>query len=53
MKGVPSSPQCGYSNFAVEILKFYGVKNFEAVDVLADAVLREELKKYSNWPTFP
>jgi len=23
MKGVPQHPQCGYSNFVVEVLKYY------------------------------
>lgn len=53
MKGTPVQPLCGYSNYAVQVLKHYQVKDYHSVDVLSDAVLREEIKKYSNWPTFP
>ena len=53
MKGTPVAPSCGYSNYAVEILKFYKIKDYTSVDVLKDNILREEVKKYSNWPTFP
>lgn len=28
MKGVPQSPMCGYSNYAVEVLKFYCKNNY-------------------------
>jgi glutaredoxin-related protein len=27
MKGSPEMPMCGFSNFAVELLKFYSKKN--------------------------
>lgn len=53
MKGTPAAPMCGYSNYAVQILSFYKVQSYHSVDVLADPLLREELKNYSNWPTFP
>lgn len=26
MKGTPSAPRCGYSNYVVELLKKYGIK---------------------------
>ena len=35
------------------MLKFYGVKDYKDVDVLTDEVVREGIKKYSNWPTIP
>jgi monothiol glutaredoxin len=34
------------------VLTTLGVK-FKGVDVLADPVLREEIKNFSNWPTIP
>eukprot|EP01132_Coremiostelium_polycephalum_P004717 gene4717-5891_t len=52
MKGTPDSPMCGFSNTAVRILDATGA-NFTAHNVLADEVLREQIKKYSNWPTIP
>ncbi len=53
MKGVPKRPMCGYSNFAVELLKKYQVHDFRGVNVLEDNRLRETVKVFSNWPTFP
>ena len=46
-------PRCGFSNYVVQIFKFYGVKQFKDVNVLEDEVLREQIKVYSNWPTIP
>ena len=34
MKGDRKMPRCGFSNYVVQILKFYGVKEYKAVDVL-------------------
>ncbi len=53
IKGTKKMPRCGFSNYAVQIMKFYGVSNYKDVDVLADEQMREGMKKYSNWPTFP
>jgi monothiol glutaredoxin len=52
MKGNPAMPQCGFSAAVVSILKQTGVK-FESFNILADQELREGLKEYSSWPTFP
>jgi monothiol glutaredoxin len=53
MKGTPTTPQCGFSNYAIQVLNHYKVKNFYFYNILEDAYLREELKKYSDWPTYP
>lgn len=55
IKGSRSAPQCGFSQRVVGILEAHGA-DFESVDVLDEEYnygLRETLKKYSNWPTFP
>ena len=52
MKGNPAMPQCGFSAAVVGILKETGVP-FETCNILADQELREGLKTYSNWPTYP
>ncbi|OVA02720.1 Glutaredoxin [Macleaya cordata] len=55
IKGSRSAPLCGFSQRVVGILEGEGV-DFESVDVLDDEHnfgLREKLKSYSNWPTFP
>ena len=52
MKGNPAMPQCGFSAAVVGILKEAGVP-FESYNILADPELREGLKAYSSWPTYP
>ena len=52
MKGNPAAPRCGFSNKTVALLNEQGVK-FESFDILSDNMVREGLKKYSNWPTYP
>jgi monothiol glutaredoxin len=52
MKGTRQFPACGFSNTVVQILKKEGAQ-FETFNILADAEIRQGLKDYSNWPTFP
>ena len=52
MKGTPDFPQCGFSAKVCGILKACG-KRFAFVNILEDPELRDGLKSYSNWPTFP
>ncbi|XP_052171869.1 bifunctional monothiol glutaredoxin-S16, chloroplastic [Diospyros lotus] len=55
IKGSRSTPLCGFSQRVISILETEGV-DYESVDVLDEEYnsgLRETLKKYSNWPTFP
>jgi monothiol glutaredoxin len=53
MKGTPQFPQCGFSANAANILKACGITSFLSVNVLESAELRDGLKTYANWPTFP
>jgi monothiol glutaredoxin len=52
MKGTPDFPQCGFSGRAVQILEQCGV-DFAYVNIFEDPELRESLKTYAQWPTFP
>jgi len=52
MKGTREMPQCGFSSRVVQLLNSYKVR-YETVDVLSDPELRQALKEFSNWPTFP
>ncbi|KAK8518165.1 hypothetical protein V6N13_027646 [Hibiscus sabdariffa] len=55
IKGSRSAPMCGFSQRVIAILESQGV-DYESVDVLDEehnCGLRETLKQYSNWPTFP
>ena len=53
MKGTPQFPQCGFSALAVQVLNACGVKDFAAVNVLADEGIRQGVKEFANWPTIP
>ena len=53
MKGTPQFPQCGFSGATVPMLQACGVRDFAAVDVLADPDIRAGIKAYANWPTIP
>ena len=52
MKGTPQFPQCGFSMRTVEALKACGAE-FHSVDVLAEPEVRQNLPRFSDWPTFP
>ena len=52
MKGTPEFPQCGFSGQVVQILNHLGVP-FKGVNILESDELRQGVKDYSNWPTFP
>lgn len=52
MKGCPSEPKCGFSRTLVEILNETGLQ-FDTFDILQDEDVRQGLKKFSNWPTYP
>ncbi|KAF8400689.1 hypothetical protein HHK36_013989 [Tetracentron sinense] len=66
MKGVPDVPQCGFSSLAVRVLRVYSnilaqVNSFlttaevpvSSRNILEDPELKNAVKAFSNWPTFP
>ena len=52
MKGTPDFPQCGFSAQTVAALRACNAQ-FAHVNIFEDPELREGLKRYSNWPTYP
>ena len=52
MKGTPDFPQCGFSAQTVAALRAVGAP-FHAVNIFEDLELRDALKRFSNWPTYP
>jgi Grx4 family monothiol glutaredoxin len=52
MKGTPSSPQCGFSRQLVALLRENGVR-YGFFNILADDEVRQGLKEFADWPTFP
>lgn len=52
MKGDPTEPKCGFSRQIIELLNSNSVQ-FGHFDILSDNEVRQGLKKYSDWPTYP
>ena len=52
MKGTRHFPQCGFSATVVQILNDL-VPEYQTVNVLKDADVREGIKEFSSWPTIP
>lgn len=52
MKGEPMMPMCGFSATTVDVLSKYDI-DFKSYNILLDNELRQGLKTYSQWPTFP
>lgn len=52
MKGSSEMPQCGFSANVCKILNHLGV-SYNTFNILGDMDVREGLKQFSNWPTYP
>ena len=52
MKGTADMPQCGFSANVVKILNHVGV-SFNTFNILSDMDIRDGVKQYSSWPTYP
>jgi len=52
MKGSPDFPQCGFSAQAVAALRACNAE-FASFNIFEDPEIREGLKAFSNWPTYP
>lgn len=52
MKGTKDFPMCGFSARTVALLQDAGT-DFRDVNILEDEDLRQGLKEFSDWPTYP
>ena len=52
MKGTPDFPQCGFSAQTAAALAACKAR-YAHFNIFEDPELREALKAYSNWPTYP
>ncbi|WP_150048647.1 MULTISPECIES: Grx4 family monothiol glutaredoxin [Methylomonas] len=52
MKGTPDFPQCGFSGRVVQVLQACNA-DYRAINIFEEPEVREALKSYSNWPTYP
>eukprot|EP01083_Nonionella_stella_P216381 777873_1 len=56
MKGTPTQPKCGFSRQSIELLSSKKSNQqiiFKTFNILNDDEVRQGLKTYSDWPTFP
>eukprot|EP00736_Rhodelphis_marinus_P002713 Rmarinus@m.10071 len=53
MKGSPNEPRCKFSRRMMELLKEQNITTFGHFDILQDEDVRQGLKAFSHWPTFP
>jgi Grx4 family monothiol glutaredoxin len=52
VKGDRNTPKCGFSKQLIQILNDTKVA-YETFDILTDEEVRQGLKTYSDWPTYP
>lgn len=52
MKWTPEMPSCWFSSKAVQILLDSDIY-FESFDIYSDEEIRQWLKLYKSWPTYP
>ncbi|GAW86569.1 monothiol glutaredoxin [Bathymodiolus platifrons methanotrophic gill symbiont] len=52
MKGSPDFPQCGFSGQVIQAMQACRAK-FMYINIFEDQEVREALKEYSQWPTYP
>lgn len=52
MKGEKNQPLCGFSAGVVEVLNKLNI-DFVGINILANQDLRNFMKEFSNWPTYP
>ena len=53
IKGTLDTPKCKFTRRLVESLKPFEYRNIKTFNILEDERIRQWLKFYSNWPTFP
>lgn len=52
VKGTRNAPMCGFSKGVMDVFDQLGAE-YNTVDVLADPMIREGIKKFTSWPTIP
>ena len=52
IKGTRETPRCGFTRQLIDIMNGTGVE-YETFDILSNEEVRQGLKTYSNWPTYP
>ncbi|KAI5154964.1 monothiol glutaredoxin [Nematocida parisii] len=56
IKGTPNMPQCKFTRELINMLKEEGLvaeSDYKSVNVLDSVTVREKIKEYGDWPTYP
>lgn len=53
IKGTLEAPRCKFTRRLVNVVNEKGYRNIKTFDILGDERIRQWLKFYTQWPTFP
>ncbi len=53
IKGTPETPKCGFTRQLIELLNQANITGYKTFDILEDENVRQKLKEYSSWQTYP
>lgn len=52
IKGSPEAPRCGFTRELLSLLDSHAIE-YGYFDILQDETVRQGLKEFSSWPTYP
>ncbi len=53
IKGSPETPKCGFTKELILLLSKANITEYKTFDILQDENVRQKLKEYSSWQTYP
>ena len=56
IKGTPLAPRCGFTSQLIKLLSDHQLRpavHYDTFDILSDERIRQELKEWAQWPTYP
>jgi len=53
IKGTPETPRCGFTKELINLLSKANITDYKTFDILQDENVRQKLKEYSSWQTYP
>ena len=53
IKGTPEAPRCGFTRELIQLLNKANITDYKTFDILQDEEVRQNLKEYSSWQTYP
>jgi Grx4 family monothiol glutaredoxin len=53
IKGTAEAPRCGFTKELLHLLSNANITDYKTFDILQDENVRQKLKDYSSWQTYP